>query len=503
MHSALKNINKALNIIVTKPDTPLDTLNKHISKAAIQANLTIPNISQDEYNNSYDSTTNTLKEYKNIIWQARNTEKRNEQNEKIKFYNNRRYSDFKDNTTRMIDSILQRHTDQVNYEKIILNNEILTEPKDIKEATQQHFKNWTRENKTNKDHWHQWEYYYKPLSHIQPQIFDNLLTPIKIEDLLQTIAIAPKNKATGPLGISNEILQHLPPVAISYLLDIMNACLLLQTTPNQWADSNIWPISKKPQYNYDLNTTRLITLIEHTRKIFTKILTNRLIPIITRNEILSPQNFAAFPHQSTLQPVSQLTNIIEHSTTEKKEIWILLQDMSKAFDSVHLPTLYKALERIRIPKNFVKLLTSLLSNRRNRVITTLGLTKYYYVEDGIDQGETFFPLLWKIYYDPLISRIHKEFLGFQEYLSIQQQHKTIYSSIMAYMDDSLWTAPDKKTLTDILQVANSFYKLNNICVNSSKSILVTNSETPDKTITFANDTIIAIEKRTPFKYLDM
>ena len=69
------------------------------------------------------------------------------------------------------------------------------------------------------------------------------------------------------------------------------------------------------------------------------------------------------------------------------------------------------------------------------------------------------------------------------------------------MDDSLWTAPDKKTLTDILQVANSFYKLNNICVNPSKSILVTNSETPDKTITFANDAIIAIEKRTPFKYL--
>src|SRR5207253_9838111 len=100
LYSALKNINKALNIIVTKTDTPLDTLNKHISKAAIQANLTIPNISQDEYNNSYDSTTNKLKEYKNIIWQAQNTEKRNEQNEKIKFYTNYRYSDFKDNTTR-------------------------------------------------------------------------------------------------------------------------------------------------------------------------------------------------------------------------------------------------------------------------------------------------------------------------------------------------------------------------------------------------------------------
>ena len=106
MHSALKNINKALNILVTKLNTLLDILNKHISKATILANLTIPNISQNKYNNSYNSTTTKLKEYKYTIWQAYNIKKRNKQNEKIKFYTNCIYSDFKDNITRMIDSIL-------------------------------------------------------------------------------------------------------------------------------------------------------------------------------------------------------------------------------------------------------------------------------------------------------------------------------------------------------------------------------------------------------------
>lgn len=61
-------------------------------------------------------------------------------------------------------------------------------------------------------------------------------------------------------------------------------------------------------------------------------------------EILSPYNFAAFPHQSMLQPVTQLNHMLKDAITNKKEIWILSQNMSKAFDTVHIPVLKKALE---------------------------------------------------------------------------------------------------------------------------------------------------------------
>src|SRR5690242_3553785 len=168
----------------------------------------------------------------------------------------------------------------------------------------------------------------------------------------------------------------------------MNNCLTQETIPDQWLEANIWPIPKKQYYNYELNSTCPITLIDHTRKIFTKIITNRLTNILTRNQILSPYNFAAFPFQSTLQPISELTHILEDATTNKKEIWILSQDMSKAFDSIHLPTLRKALTRIQIPEKAINLLAYLLQNRTNKVITSLGLTTSYAVEDGIDQGET-------------------------------------------------------------------------------------------------------------------
>ena len=144
-----------------------------------------------------------------------------------------------------------------------------------------------------------------------------MLLPFTIQEITSTINTSSKNKATGPLGISNEILKHLPSIAISHLLDIFNACIELEITPNQWLKSNIWPIPKKSYYTHDLNTTRPITLIDHTRKIFTKMITKRLTEILARNSVLSPYNFAALPHQSTLQPIQHLTNIMEDALTTK------------------------------------------------------------------------------------------------------------------------------------------------------------------------------------------
>lgn len=72
---------------------------------------------------------------------------------------------------------------------------------------------------------------------------------------------------------------------------------------------------------------------------------------------------------------------------------------------------------------------------------------------------------------------------------------------MAYMDDSLWVASNKKELMDIIQTATNFYHLNNIRVNPSKSSLVTTTSLNDANITFDNTTIQALPANSPLKYL--
>ena len=102
----------------------------------------------------------------------------------------------------------------------------------------------------------------------------------------------------------------------------------------------IYPIPKKNTFNSDLNLTRPISLVEHIHKLYTKVLTNRLNSVFSQHPILSPYNYVALPGNSTSIPIHILNNLIEDANCNHKEIWLLSQDMSKAYDSVNF-TLFK------------------------------------------------------------------------------------------------------------------------------------------------------------------
>ena len=81
--------------------------------------------------------------------------------------------------------------------------------------------------------------------------------------------------------------------------------------------------------------------------------------------------------------------------------------MSKAYDLVNRENLWKAMRRIKIPDQFIKIIENSLKFRTNQVITDVGLTNEYDMNNGINQGEIMSPLLWIIYYDPVFSKIKK------------------------------------------------------------------------------------------------
>src|SRR5213075_2158847 len=86
--------------------------------------------------------------------------------------------------------------------------------------------------------------------------------------------------------------------------------------------------------------------------------------------------------------------------------------MSKAYDTVHIPLLKLALQRIKIPSKIINLIVNIFTDRTNKVILNSSYTESYSVQDGIDQGETIAPLLWRIYYDPLLTRINKTYTAY-------------------------------------------------------------------------------------------
>jgi hypothetical protein len=139
-----------------------------------------------------------------------------------------------------------------------------------------------------------------------------------------------------------------------------------------------------------------------------KILTIRLTNILKVHNILKGYNFAALKGESCFEPIKIVQSILEDARLRNKECWMLFMDISKAYDSVSGFLMIKALERLRIPETFINLVENIFYNRMNKVIVNDHYTDFYEVGDGLDQGEVWSLILWRIFFDPLLSRL-KEF----------------------------------------------------------------------------------------------
>ncbi|GBB96732.1 hypothetical protein RclHR1_28170001 [Rhizophagus clarus] len=153
--------------------------------------------------------------------------------------------------------------------------------------------------------------------------------------------------------------------------------------------------------------------------------------------------------------------------------------MGKAYDHVNIFQLKKAMDQIKLLQQFTHLILDLFKDRTNQVITAYGKTTAYDVLIGIDQGEVISPVLWCIYYDPLLAEINNQNLGYTVSCNNIQQIPQLNSAVieqhvpaLAFMDDTHWITDKKDKLESMLSIADSFYRLNDIQINKNKSELM-------------------------------
>ena len=508
LHSSLKKLGNIIRQTknALKHYTPIPIhLNNSILSLNQSLNLNIPILPQT-YQLLTLWITDANSEWKKL-YHARNIENIKEIRQQINAAIDKRCSKLQTHPTSMINSILNRHKDPVKFQNIRLNDDIITDPIAIKSHIQQHFDNWTAPRQINSEIYNsQWHTEYNPKTNINSSWYSHTLSNFTEDEIISTINQLPNNKACGPSGISYEMLKHTGSNFITTITSLFNRCLSSQTIPKQWKEGRIFPISKKPIFDGNLSNTRPISLVEHIKKLYTKLLTNRLNLTFSQHNILSPFNYVALPGNSTSIPIHILNNIIEDANCNSNQLWLLSQDMSKAYDSVNFELFQKSLHRIQMPQQLINILTNLLFDRTNRVITNLGLTNFYSVKNGIDQGETITPLFWRIYYDPLISKISSYFSGYTLSTSYSSSlthystnHLNTSISVLAYMDDTLWVANSKTQLEEIVQTASSFYSMADIQVNPTKSLFITTQ--PSSNILFLNSNLQSTPPHQPFKFL--
>src|SRR5436305_7656247 len=185
----------------------------------------------------------------------------------------------------------------------------------------------------------------------------------------------------------------------------------------------------------------------------TKIMTNRLALILNAHKILKGNNYAGLPGGSYHTPIHILESIIHDSNTYNKTLFIFLQDISKAFNSIDINMLELAMQRLRISQGFIKLTLNLFNNRSNRVITANGLSDPYKVKISIDQGEVISSLLWVIYINPLLVILNNN--NSTPYtISSTSTRPQVDTSILTFMDNTTLISFSLTGLVNMLNIAN-------------------------------------------------
>ena len=389
------------------------------------------------------------------------------------------------NQKQMLNSILEKPYKRIKIDRVVEETEesyrLFNTEKEVLNRVETHFKSQFRERIFNQENMKEvWQEQYKPKDNIREEWFEQVSEKITVAEWDLALSTTRSNSAPGCSGITYPVLKHIGADTKEACIDLMTKCLKSGQIPIKWKIGMLYPIPKKEDWNYNLNNVHPILLLETVRKVLSKIIMLRLGPIFRERKILKGPNYAGLMGESTEDPIHILNCITEEAREKKKETWILLQDMQKAFDSVSMVSLELALRRIRLPENICRYIVNMYKHRQFEIITAYGNTDQIKAGDGIDQGEVLSPLVWRIFYDPLLCEVQSRTnwgytveVSWPTDLSRNKTQKiSSRQSVIAYADDTTWIAKSKEELVEILNLADDFYELNDIKINKKKSELV-------------------------------
>ncbi|KAG9285762.1 hypothetical protein G9A89_013187 [Geosiphon pyriformis] len=242
-------------------------------------------------------------------------------------------------------------------------------------------------------------------------------------------------KAVDLSGITNELWKHCDGFVLSMLLDLLNICL------EAWVSI----ILKSYKWEGVLTNTKPIVLIKTAHKILSKLLFNRISLVCSVFDVLCGDNFFVLKRTTTQSSIFAIGLVVENALKKNCELWLVLQDMHKAYDSVDWHHLWN-------------------------------------MHDDFDQGEVFSPLLWRIFYNHLLCEvkrqkslckyhIHFRFVAKTGKLEIHSG-LTLFLAAGAFVDDTIWVGSSQAATQYILDIVSEFFSINNISINNKKTVAI-------------------------------
>ena len=222
---------------------------------------------------------------------------------------------------------------------------------------------------------------------------DTLITINEIKNTIKSI----KSISPGESPINKPVLNHLPDKALKILQNIFNHSLSMGYFPNKFKTAIIKMIPKSDTIQTDPNNYRPISLLDVTGKLLEKIINKRLRYFLeTKNKLPTTQHgFRA--NRGTDTALALLHETIAHNIANKNQLYLVLRDVSKAFDKVWHEGLQYKISQLELPDTFTIFLNNFFKDRQAKIKVGTHTGQPFPLTAGVPQGSSLSPTLYTIY----------------------------------------------------------------------------------------------------------
>ena len=220
------------------------------------------------------------------------------------------------------------------------------------------------------------------------------------EDIRKLLTSMPSKTASGPDGISSQMLKISASSVAPQLSALFNLSLSSGSVPTDWKLSNITPVYKAGDPSL-VSNYRPISLLSLPSKILERIVHNKLLDYFLSNSLLFRSQFGFQPSSSTQEALISATTDWHKLLDSMANVAAVFFDLSKAFDSIPHSSILNALSGVGISGSLHQWFASYLSNRRQCVVLDGCSSTPADVSSGVPQGSILGPLLVILYMDSI------------------------------------------------------------------------------------------------------
>ena len=290
---------------------------------------------------------------------------------------------------------------------------------------------------------------------------ERLCQSIFREEVAWALEKVKRDAAPGKDGVTVDMMSA--EVLFDVWCALFEVCWEYGLVPSVWKESLVVPVPKKQSRGTcATNTYRGISLTSTVSKVLCMILNARLSDVAEREGLITEEQ-GGFRKQRGCR--DQVLALVLLGQTEMvradRGMLVAFIDFAKAYDKVDRGKLWRCLEQLGVNGRFLRFLKALYQDSSCRVRVHDRLSEEFEVGTGLRQGCVLSPLLFSLYINGVVTRLHEGKCG------VQCGGDMVPGLLFA--DDTSLVASDREGLTKSLDVLVKWCEEWGVKINVGKS----------------------------------